>query len=266
MGALALLVSLAFVGGASAATVPHLVRVNPLATSKPLSGFKGISNDVVSSTNWSGYAVENTTTFSEVTGSWTEPAVTCTSNGSQYASFWAGIDGYSSASVEQLGTDSDCNGKNRPAYYAWYEMYPANSVDISTTTYPVKPGDTLTATVTVVGTSFTLKLVSSRGWTFSITKTGTGLAQSSAEMIAESPEICYGFRCQLAQLPNFGTVNFTGSEAMATGGALQPLSAFTTNGGPHEIIGQTSGGVVRMQPSSPLGNGGTSFSDTWKHS
>ena len=43
------------------------------------------------------------------------------------SAFWVGLDGYSSTSVEQLGTDSDCvSGK--PSYYAWYEMYPNPSV------------------------------------------------------------------------------------------------------------------------------------------
>ena len=46
--------------------------------------------------------------------------------GFPYSSFWVGIDGYSSSSVEQLGTDSDCAG-NTPDYYAWWEMYPAGT-------------------------------------------------------------------------------------------------------------------------------------------
>jgi hypothetical protein len=152
---------------------------------------------------------------------------------------------------------------NKPKYYAWYEMYPANSVDISTTTYPVKPGDSLTASVSVSGTSFTLKLVNStEGWTFSTTKTGSGLAQSSAELIAESPEIC-STTCKLAQLANFGTVNFSNAEAAVSGGAAAPFGTFTADSGPHEITMVTSKGVVRAQPSSLAS---TTFSITWKHS
>ena len=38
-----------------------------------------------------------------------------------YSSFWVGIDGFSSSSVEQMGTDSDVvNGI--PTYYAWYNV------------------------------------------------------------------------------------------------------------------------------------------------
>ena len=151
--------ALVLASSASAATGSALVRPAPMI---PLPGVRphipGKRSDTVTSTNWSGYAVQDASKFTYVTGTWVQPAVTCPSTTKQYSSFWAGIDGYSSSSVEQLGTDSDCTGKNKPKYYAWYEMYPANSVDISTSTYPVKPGDTLTASVSVSGTSFTLKL------------------------------------------------------------------------------------------------------------
>ena len=75
------------------------------------------------STNWSGYAATGTN-FTRVTGSWVIPASTCaTGSSAEYAAFWIGIDGWTSDSVEQTGTDSDCsNGK--PSYYAWYEFYP----------------------------------------------------------------------------------------------------------------------------------------------
>ncbi len=43
-------------------------------------------------------------------------------------------------------------------------------------------------------------------WTYPTVKTGSGLADSSEELIAESPEICSGRRCSLAQLSDFGTV------------------------------------------------------------
>jgi hypothetical protein len=263
VGALALAAS----GTAAAATnntasVHPLVghHINPLV---PL-GHTG-KNDTVTSTNWSGYAVQSASRFTDARGTWVQPTATCsTLLGSQYAAFWVGIDGYSSSSVEQLGTDSDCTSRNHPSYYAWYEMYPADSVELSTTQYPVKPGDTLSADVSVSGTEFTLSLKSSEGWTFSTTASGSGLAQSSAEWIAESPEIC-SFFCRTAQLSNFGTVNFTGADAAVSGGADQPVSSFTADGGPHEIVGETSTGTVRAQPSA-LSTSGNAFSIAWKHS
>ena len=191
-----------------------------------------------------------------------QPAATCNTSSAQYASFWVGIDGYSSNSVEQLGTDSDCAGRSRPAYYAWYEMYPANSVELSPTKYPVKPGDTLSADVSVTGTTFKLSIASSEGWTFTTIQNGAGLAQSSAEWIAESPEICS--RCTLAELTDFGTVNFNNSEAAVVGSADQPISSYTTDSGPHDIIATTTSGTVRAQPSA-LASSGTGFSIAWKH-
>lgn len=51
------------------------------------------------STNWSGYA--NTgATFTDVKGSWTEPTATCSSGQTAYSSFWVGIDGDTTNTVE----------------------------------------------------------------------------------------------------------------------------------------------------------------------
>jgi hypothetical protein len=218
-------------------------------------------NDSVQSSNWSGYGVQKTpgSKFTYVAGSWVEPTVTC-SGGTQYSSFWVGIDGYSSDSVEQLGTDSDCHGTT-PSYYAWWEMYPKASVSLSSSKYPVKPGDSLSAFVSVSGKKFTLSISSSRGWTFTTVKTGTSaLKQSSAEWIAESPEV----GGSLAKLADFGTMGFTSSTAEINGGANEPISSFTAKGGPHAITMVTSGGATRAAPSAlnPSGNG---FTVTWDH-
>ena len=132
------------------------------------------------STNWSGYAA-TTNTFQNISGSWVQPTVTCAQSGggflglggapTAYSSFWVGLDGYTSTTVEQTGTDSDCDA-GKPTYYAWYEMYPAASVDISTTSYPVTPGDTITGSVVPAAGSFTLKLTDTStkhaSWTFTV--------------------------------------------------------------------------------------------------
>jgi len=54
------------------------------------------------STNWSGYAA-TTGTYTSVSASWTEPTGTC-SGSAKYSSFWVGLDGYNSSSVEQTGS------------------------------------------------------------------------------------------------------------------------------------------------------------------
>ncbi len=252
--------------------LPMLVLFSPVANAAPAVAQKvfnapisivGVEHNQVSSTNWSGYAVESPSQFTEVLGSWVQPTASCTTSAKTYAAFWVGLDGYSSKSVEQLGTDSDCTGLHSPSYYAWYEMYPAASVDLSTSQYPVKAGDTETATVSRSGTSYTLSLQSSEGWTFSVTKTGSD-ANSSAEWVAEAPDICVlGIFCSNAKLSNFGSVTFSGSEA-ATGGALSAISSYTDNSGPHEITMKTSAGATRAQPSA-LTTNGEGFTDTWVH-
>ena len=221
-----------------------------------------LDHSSVSSTNWSGYAVESSSEFTEAQGSWVQPTATCNETvGATYASFWVGIDGYTSDSVEQLGTDSDCTAPGSPSYYAWWEMYPSGSVDLSTSTYPVKPGDTLTGTVSRTADTYTLKLTSSRGWTFTTTQVGTD-ANSSAEWITEAPEVCTLVVCTGTQLTDFGTVNDSASEA-AAGGSLEPISSFTTGGGPFEITMTTETGSTEAQPSA-LNSSGTGFSVSWE--
>src|SRR5690348_5866611 len=86
------------------------------------------------SSNWSGYAATGGR-FTSVSSSWTEPTVAC--SGTAYSSFGVGLDGDTSSTVEQTGTDADCTGST-PQYYAWYEMYPKYPTTINN---PVQPGD-----------------------------------------------------------------------------------------------------------------------------
>ena len=130
------------------------------------------------STNWSGYAAETNLnapasgSVSAVTGTWTVPTVT--GSGTAYSSVWVGIDGYSSSTVEQLGTEQDVvNGQAQ--YYAWYEMYPSNSVNITTLT--VQPGNTISASVTYASGKFALQLTdTTTGKSFSISESMSGRA------------------------------------------------------------------------------------------
>lgn len=203
-----------------------------------------ISNS--SSTNWSGYDVTGGT-YTTVTSSWVQPEVTC--SGTAYSSFWVGIDGDTSQSVEQTGTDADCSGTT-PVYYAWYEMYPKYP-----TTYRdvVAPGDHFTATVSTNGRgNFTLTLTNTtRGWTESVAKKLRGAALASAEVIAEAPSS----RSGVLPLADFGSVSFSGA---AVNGAT--LTSSTPGIDP---ITMKSGSTVKAQPSG-ISNG--AFSVTWRHS
>ncbi len=211
---------------------------------------------VAHSTNWSGYADYNAT-FTDVEGSWTQPAVTCPSTGRRYAAFWVGLDGYTSNSVEQIGTDSDCAGQNRPVYYAWYEMYPAASVTLSSS-YPVRAGDSMSARVSVSGTTFTLVLKNTtRGWTFTTTQTSTSARDASAEWVAEAPSSCFT-TCSVLPLANFGTMHFTGAFVNHRRGTI---GSYTHD----KVIMATNNGTTKALPSALTGYG-TSFGDTWYHS
>jgi hypothetical protein len=239
----------------------------------------------VQSANWSGYADTNET-YNSVASSWTEPTVNCASSGGGLgalgspsfsslgglsdsalggpdaaASFWVGLDGYNSTSVEQLGTDSDCDS-GTPTYYAWYEMYPNPSVQLPSQ-YPVQPGDKLTALVASnsAGTSFTLEIKdATAGWTFSTTQTGSGFARSSAEVIAEAPSSCTALFCSEVPLANFGQVSYTGSSIINAAGTQGTLSSFPAN-----EITMSSNGTTEATPSS-LSSDGSSFSVTWNNS
>jgi len=100
------------------------------------------------------------------------------------------LDGFNSSTVEQTGSEVDCNGST-PVYYSWYEMYPAFPVNFSNT---VRPGDHFTGSVTYNGSnSFTLKLSdTTQGWSHTVNATLSGAARSSAEVIAEAPSSVSG--------------------------------------------------------------------------
>ena len=90
--------------------------------------------------NWSGYAVPKegspSDTFSGVQGSWVVPTVTGSRGQVTYSSAWVGLDGYETATVEQIGTEQDWTGRAQ-ANYVWFEMYPSGAYEIEN--FPAKP-------------------------------------------------------------------------------------------------------------------------------
>jgi hypothetical protein len=193
--------------------------------------------------NWGGYAATGSG-FTSVSATWSEPNATCNSRNDLYAP-WVGIDGYGTSTVEQTGVATDCSS-GRAVYQAWYEMYPAAPVYLSTTSYPVAPGNSIHATVTYAGSSrYTLTLQNtSRGWTFTTTKTLNSARRRSAEVIIESPTGAY---------PNFGSITFTGATVNgATLGSFNPTALDPSANGVYEA---RTGAL----------SGGTSFSMTYLH-
>jgi hypothetical protein len=226
--------------------------------------FHGWRDDgTVESENWSGYAVTGSD-FTQANGSWTVPTVDCTVTPNTYSAFWVGIDGYSSDTVEQTGTEADCDGTS-PVYYAWYEFYPAGSVIIGSV--PVSPGNQMSAQASYSGSEFTTTITNvTTGKSFSKTATVSGAERSSGEWIAEAP--CCTGQGGILPLSDFGTGSFgedytevTDTNYATDSSTSGPISAFGSN--VQEITMVSSGGADEAVPSA-LASDGTSFCVTWE--
>ncbi len=210
----------------------------------------------VTSDNWSGYAVTGAKgSVTDVKASWIVPAIAepCPST-DQYASFWAGIDGYSSNTVEQIGTDSDCqNGK--PVYYAWFEFYPHPSFPIESMT--IHPGDVISAEVSAGAKGKFMVTITdvTTNQTFTTSTKIPSAAQSSAEWIAEAP-----YSGGVLPLADFGIVWFSADQTTA-GKATGPIGSFPS-ADVDEITMVDRSDATKALPSS-LSKNESSFSIAW---
>jgi Peptidase A4 family len=221
------------------------------------------SSTRVSSTNWAGWAITTGNgAVTDVKGSWIVPKIqgTCPAT-AQYSSFWIGIDGYSSTTVEQIGTDSDCQGGS-PVYYAWYEFYPSPSHLI--TKVPIHPGNVIAAEVHFGSSKFTLTLTD-LNTSKTVTKNSTVKgSRNSAEWIAEAPSSGSG----VLPLADFGKVRFgpdatgdTGTGSATISGTTGALGSFANS---VEITMINNAGTGTKAAPSSLTPDGTSFNVTWK--
>jgi Peptidase A4 family len=200
-----------------------------------------------SSSNWSGYAVTGGR-YTSVSASWVQPAVNCSITPTGWSSFWVGLDGDTTNTVEQTGTEADCSS-GRAVYSSWYEMYPKYPVNYRDT---VAPNDHFSATVTTDGRGgFTLELTdTTRGWSHTTTARLKSAKLGSAEVIAEAPSSSSG----VLPLADFGTVGFSGATANGTSfGSLSGL----------DRINMVSGSTTKASTGAISGG---NFSVTWKHS
>ncbi len=176
--------------------------------------------DSSDSSNWAGYAVHrNGVTFRTVQAVWKQPSARCERGNNAYSAYWVGIGGYSvtSDALEQIGTEVDCSFSGRVDSSAWYELVPAASQNIRLT---VKPGDTVSASVKVLGNEVTVgldDLTSHR--VFQKSLSGPTVDATSAEWIVEAPSNCFSeTSCQTLPLADFGTASFSNAGATATTG------------------------------------------------
>lgn len=183
----------------------------PRVPARPLEGHlrRGLGSSY--STNWSGYASYGTT-FTSARGDWVQPEASCGSvrrRSFTLSAFWVGLDGYEDNTVEQTGTEADCEG-SAPVYYAWWELYPKLPVVIQAR---VTPGDRMHAEVDQ--DELVLEDRTAR-WTARHSFLPGSLAFSSAEWIAEAPA--------KNALTDFGSVHFSSAAASSqtlSGGAIE---------------------------------------------
>lgn len=224
--------------------------------------------------NWSGYAVE--TNFARpasgavtyASGSWTVPAVTGSGSTDTYSSAWVGIDGDSSDTVEQIGTEQDWTPQGA-VYYVWFEMYPDYGYEIEG--FPIAPGNVFSAQVQYLGGTtirqgrrsvanqvFQLTITNvSQNVTFTVpleyTEVTFPTARSSAEWIMEAPSDEYG----ILPMADYGTVSFADCEATLRG-VTGPISDGSWQ---NEAI--TASDDDTLSTPSGLTSGGTAFTITW---
>jgi hypothetical protein len=222
------------------------------------------------SSNWAGYAVTGDAgSVTTVSGSWTVPSVTGSKGGNAMSAFWVGIDGFTSQTVEQIGTDSDIqNGK--AVYYAWYEFYPKQPMmRINTADLAIKPGDSISASVTYSSSiGFTLTIYDSNandGYSITMTEQQLGYTpeRSSAEWIAEAPSNFKG----VVPLANFNTITFTNCRATVNG-ALLSIDSLSSSAHQIDMIGATVRGRTVTYYYKAVTSGltsGTDFTVSWKH-
>ncbi len=227
--------------------------------------------DASLSTNWAGYAVHRAgVTFRSVSATWHQPAADCNTPYPTYEASWVGIGGYNqnSTALEQIGTELDCGGTSPTTSAAWFELVPDPSQRIRMT---IRPGDTINASVTVLGHRVTLKLTDrTRHSSFAKSLTVSAVDVRSAEWIVEVPSECFTDNsCHTLPLTDFGAVRFGGARAITTKGRAGAISSRAW--GTSKIIlaptGRTFvdyGTAGEATPSALLG-GGSAFAVTYSH-
>ena len=227
----------------------HLPRITPF-------------NAALESGNWSGYAdvACGTCAIRYVATSFTVPSVNCAkSPDGSFAGIFAGLDGVTSKTVEQIGVEAACSG-GTASYDAFYEMFPSAPVAFS----GISPGDAISMAVYFNAAT--------NHWQLGLTDLTTGgniatvqacpsgsvCRNASAEVIAEAPSSSTG---AILPLVDFGQVNheaITVTSRNGTHGAMISNGLWTTD----SITMVNSGGKVLAQPGPVYG--GQAFQETWQ--
>ena len=196
------------------ATATPTVTPTSSPTTAPVAGVTQVT-----SPNWAGYAATGAAgTFTSVAANWIVPPVAC--GGAARSSYAVGLDGDGTSTIEQIGTESDCNG-DFELDSGWFQMAPNAPVFFKN---PVKPGDAMTASVTALGGgAFMLTLFDmTQNWTQITQQTSAAATLGSAEIVAQDP-VQDG---QAQPLSNFGIVDFLGA-AVNSAAIAAPINEAT---------------------------------------
>jgi Peptidase A4 family len=229
-------------GAAPAKATQH--RVGLLQLAAPHTAF-----NMTQSTNWSGYnegALDKSTLFTSITGTWTVPTATQAKAGeAESSATWVGIGGgclQSSCSLTdetliQAGTEQDVDASGKASYSAWYELIPVPSTQVS---LPVAPGNKISVSI-----SQSLPAV----WAVSIKNLSTGQSWStttpypstmgSAEWVEETP-LEIGTNLGLSSMPNLSTVNFSGATVNGAPANLDSSEAMQLVNGSGQVLATPS--------------------------
>ncbi|HEY2704368.1 MAG TPA: G1 family glutamic endopeptidase [Candidatus Dormibacteraeota bacterium] len=232
------------VPAAVAALPPH-----PAAALRPLTAASG---------NWSGYVEAGS--FSQVSGSWTEPTVRCTAPDATLA-LWVGLGGDGSLPLYQAGSGAMCRNGS-PVHFLWYELLTAAQQPPQVIVREIAPGDVVAVSVGLrgAGGGGSIQLADrTAGYATTVGFAAPETTLDTAEWITEATTT--PSTGTITPLADFGTVDFhsctanQGTEGIgsAAAGHLTALLLHDASGGT-----ATPGGV------SPDGSGpGGSFSVTY---
>ena len=218
-------------------------------------------NAALLSDNWSGYAdvACSTCAVRFVAASFTVPSANCVkSPDGSFAGIFAGLDGISSPTVEQIGVQAACSG-GKASYAAFFEMFPKAPVAFS----GISPGDAISVAV--------FFNAATNRWQLGLTDLTTGgniataqacpsgavCRNASAEVITEAPSSSTG---AILPLVDFGQANYEAIQVTSrngTHGSLISNGIWTTD----SLTMVNSGGMVLAQPGPVYG--GQAFQDTW---
>jgi len=162
-----------------------------------------------------------------VSGSWVVPEVTLSYD--SFSATWVGIGGQYDESLIQTGTEHySSNGS--VGYIAWYELLPADSVELNMT---LLPGDVMRASISLQNAATKIWLIeisdATNGQTFS-RSISYASSMLSAEWIVERPTV----NNFLYPLADFGRISFSDCSATMSGRTDSivgfPHSAFNLQG------------------------------------